>query len=67
MGNGNFKVDPIEFFANISDGEFFEGVHHIPHGPGGSCRFHSDYLISFFLKSFSKGYKNTSLIFPWNK
>ena len=30
------KVDFVELFANIIDGEFFEWVHHFPYGPGRS-------------------------------
>ena len=29
VGQRNFRVDLVELFANIGDGEFFEGVHHI--------------------------------------
>ena len=50
-------VDSIEFFTNISDGEFFEGTHHLPHSPGRRCYFCPDYPISFFLKSFLNGYR----------
>ena len=57
MRQCNFKVDFIEFFANIANGEFFEGVHQTPHDPGGSGDFRLDYPISFFLKSFLSGYR----------
>jgi hypothetical protein len=57
MGQGNFKVDFVEFFANIVDGEFSKGVHQTPHDPGGRCHFCPDYSISFFLKSFLSGYR----------
>ena len=43
MGQGNFKVDFVEFFANIVDGEFSKGVHQTPHDPGGRCDFCPDY------------------------
>ena len=36
MGERNFSIDLVDLFANIVDGEFFEGVHHFSHGPGGS-------------------------------
>jgi len=67
MGERNFKIDLVEFFANISDGEFIEVVHHFPHGPGGRGYFCPDYLFSFSLKSFLNGYRYTSLIFPWSR
>jgi hypothetical protein len=38
----NFAVDFIDVFCKSIDGEFFKGVHHLPHGSGGSCRFHPD-------------------------
>ncbi len=44
MEQRNFYVDFVEFSANIIDGEFFEGVHHTPFNPGGSCYFCPDYL-----------------------
>ena len=43
MGKRNFKVDFVELFANIVNGEFFERVHHFPYGPGGSGYFCPDY------------------------
>jgi len=52
MGEKYFKVDLVEFLANIIYGEFFEGVHHLPHDLGGRCDFHPDYSFSFSLKSF---------------
>ena len=57
MGEGNFKVDFVELFANIVDGEFLKVVHHFPHGPGGRGTFCPDYPFSFSLKSFSNGYR----------
>ena len=67
MGDRNFKVDIVEFFANIM-GEFFKVVHYIPHDPGRRCYFCPDYptcplvpcngrRVSFFLKSFFNGYR----------
>jgi hypothetical protein len=64
MGQRNFKVDLAEFFANMINGEFFEGVHHLPHGPGGSGYFCPDYPFNFSLKSLLNGYRYTSLIVP---
>jgi len=57
MGERNFKVDFIEFFANVIDGEFIKGVHRTPHDPGRSCSFYPDYPFNFSLKSFLSGYK----------
>ena len=57
MGQRNFYVDFVEFSANIVDGEFFEGVHHTPFNPGGSCSFRPDYPISLFLKFFLSVYR----------
>lgn len=57
MGEGDIKVDFIELFANITDGEFIKGVHQIPHDLGRSCSFYPDYSISFCLKSFLNGYR----------
>ena len=65
VGKRNIYIDLIELFGYIGDGEFFEGVHHIPFDPGGSCHFRPDYPISFVLKFFSNGYNNTFFIFPW--
>jgi hypothetical protein len=53
----NFRIDLVEFFANITDGEFFDGVHRIPHDPGRSYSFCPDYSNNFFLKYFPNGYK----------
>ena len=57
MGQGHFRVDFIESFANTVYGEFSKGVHQIPFDPGGSCSFGPDYPISFRLKFFRSGYK----------
>jgi len=57
MGQRNFYVDFVEFFANIVDGEFSKGVHQTPHDPGGSGSFCPDYPISFCLKSFLSVYR----------
>ena len=57
MRQCNFKVDFIEFFANMANGEFFEGVHQTPHDPVGSGYLRLDYFISFFLKSLLSGYR----------
>ena len=64
MGKRNFKIDFVEPFAYSIYGEFFEVVHRVTFYPGVSCRFRPDYPISFFLKPFSNGYNNTSLILP---
>ena len=42
MGERNIKVDFVELFANIIDGEFIKGVHQMPHYPGGSGNFCPD-------------------------
>ena len=39
----------------ISQGKFFEGVHHFSHGPGGSGYFCPDYPFNLSLKSFLSG------------
>jgi len=57
MGQGHFRVDFIELFANIIYGEFSKRVHQTPHDPGGSCDFCPGYPVSFCLKSFLSGYK----------
>jgi len=57
MGQRNFYIDFVEFFANIINGEFSKGVHHVPFDPSGSGYFRSDYPISFCLKSFLSGYR----------
>ena len=67
MGEKYFKVDLVEFLANIIYGEFFEGVHHLPHDLGGRCDFHPDYSFSFSLKSFLNGYRKTLLMFLWTR
>jgi hypothetical protein len=55
VGERNFQVDFVEFFANVIYGEFLEKVHQTPHGSGRSCLFCLDYSPNFFLKSFLKG------------
>ena len=57
MGQRNINIDFIEFSDNIINGEFFEGVHHKPFNPGGSCYFCPDYPVSFCLKSFLSIYR----------
>ena len=57
MGQVKINVDFIEPSANMAYGEFFEGVHQIPHDPGGSGNFRLGYPVSFFLKSFLSGYR----------
>ena len=56
-GQGNFKVDFIQLFAYIANGEFVEGVHLSPQIRGRSDGFCPDYPVSFFLKSFLNGYR----------
>jgi hypothetical protein len=66
MGKRDFVVDFVELSANITDGEFAEMVHHVPHSPGRRSRFCPDYPFSFSLKSFLNGYRYTSLMVPWS-
>ena len=58
MGKRNFRVDFVQLFAYIVNGEFLEGVHQTPHDPGGLVVADlPDYPISFCLKSFLSVYK----------
>ena len=58
MRERNFEVDIVKFSANFIDGEFFEGVHHLPHSPGGpvvaDC---PDHPFNSFLKCLLNGYR----------
>jgi hypothetical protein len=67
MGKRNIYVDLVDLFGYAGDGEFVERVHQVPFDPGESWRFRPDYPVSFCLKSFPKGYTNTSLILPWTR
>ena len=67
----NIYIDLVELFAYVVYGKFVKGVHRLPHGPGGSWCFrpgiqsHNLFpLINFFLKSFLRGYRYTSFMFP---